>query len=142
VEKAVALFREGVAPVILFSGGVGLNAPAESEVARALAIQLGVPQSACWTENHSPSTQENAAFSAQWLRVRGIAEVVLVSDPYHLLRARQYFFREGILAHPSPARMTGRPLHPLDRLYWTCREALALVVHPWLLWTCAPRRDV
>jgi len=134
VEKAVELYRRGFATRVLFSGGVGKHSPAEAMVARSLAVALGVPESACLVEADSHSTAENARFSARLLRQHGLADAVLVSDPYHLLRARQYFRREGIQVHPSPALSSGRNLRGSERLYWTLREAFALLFHPWLLW--------
>ena len=134
VEKAVELYRRGFAPRLLFSGGVGKHPPAEAVVARALAVTLGVPESACLVEAESHSTAENARFSARALRELGLADAVLVSDPYHLLRARQYFRREGIQVHPSPALSSERNVRDAERLYWTVREAFALLFHPWLLW--------
>ena len=138
VEKAVELYRQGLAPRLLFSGGVGTYPPAEANAARAVALRLGVPESDCLIETDSHSTQENARFSARLLRTLGAREAIVVSDPYHLLRARQYFYREGIEAHPSPALRAERNLQPLDRAYWTLREALALLVRPRLLLARAP----
>src|SRR3954470_7529970 len=60
VEKAVELYLQGYAPKIIFSGGVGHNAPSEAQVARELAVSLGVPESACVLEEQSHSTEENA----------------------------------------------------------------------------------
>jgi uncharacterized SAM-binding protein YcdF (DUF218 family) len=135
VEKAVSLRRQGLADLLLFSGGVGVHPPAEAVVARDLAISLGVPASACLVEMQSHSTAENARYSTQLLRQLGIQTAILVSDPYHLLRAQQYFRREGLTVYPSPALQTPRNLERGERAYWTLREALALVVRPWLLWS-------
>jgi uncharacterized SAM-binding protein YcdF (DUF218 family) len=132
-ERAAELYRQGLAPLVVFSGGVGRFPPAEALAARDLALSLGVPPSACATEEGSHSTAENAAFTARLLRSRGLSEAILVSDPYHLLRARQYFWREGIRVHPSPALLSERNVHFADRCYWTVREAFAILLHP-ALW--------
>src|SRR5205807_2290447 len=92
-EKAAQLYREGVAPLVVFSGGIGVNPPAEAELARQIAISEGIPPGACLVEADSHSTDENARFTAKLLKDRGITEAVLVSDPYHLLRASRYFRR-------------------------------------------------
>jgi uncharacterized SAM-binding protein YcdF (DUF218 family) len=131
-EKAVELYRQGMAPALLFSGGVGDNAPAEGVVARAIALDMGVPASACWLEDQSHSTAENAARSAVVLRERGVKTAIVVSDPYHLLRARQYFYREGVDVSMSPALLSERNVHLGARIRWTLREAAALFVHPGL----------
>ncbi|NTX03090.1 YdcF family protein [Myxococcus sp. CA040A] len=137
-EKAVELYRRGVAPRLVFSGGVGVHPPSEARVMLTLATQLGVPEEACVLEESSHSTEDNARLTAKLLRDLGARRVVVVSDPYHLLRARQYFRLNGFEVSTSPALETERNLHWVDRFYWTVREAVALVLHPRVLWARAP----
>jgi uncharacterized SAM-binding protein YcdF (DUF218 family) len=132
VEKAVALYRGGLAPRLLFSGGTGLHPPSEAQVMRALAVRLGVPAEACLLEEQSHSTEQNARFSAGLLRGLGLQRAVVVSDAYHLLRARQYFRLQGLEVATSPALFKER-LGAVDRFYWTVREAFALLAHPRVL---------
>jgi uncharacterized SAM-binding protein YcdF (DUF218 family) len=133
IEKAVELYHQGLAPRILFSGGVGVNPPSEARVMKALAVRLGVPEEACLLEEQSQSTEQNARFSAEVLRALGAKRVVVVSDPYHLLRARQYFRLQGFEVATSPAMDSERNLSTVDRIYWTVREAAALLLHPLVL---------
>ncbi len=138
VEKAVELYHQGIAPRLLFSGGVGVNPPAEARVMKELAVRLGVPEEACLLEEQSHSTEQNARFSAELLRSLGARTVVVVSDPYHLLRARQYFRLQGFEVATSPAFLTERNMRPIDRAYWTVREAFALLLHPLVLFAREP----
>ncbi len=64
--------------------------------------------------------------------------MVVVSDPYHLLRARQYFRLHGFEVATSPAFLTERNMRALDRFYWTVREAFALLLHPLVLFAREP----
>lgn len=141
VERAVALYHQGLAPRLLFSGGVGLHPPAEAHVMRELAMGLGVPEHACLLEDQSRSTEENARLSARVLGSLGLRRAVVVSDPFHLLRARQYFRLHGLEVATSPALVPGRTLRATDRFYWTLREAAALLLHPRVLLARAPRRE-
>ncbi|MBU8898953.1 YdcF family protein [Corallococcus sp. H22C18031201] len=138
VEKAVALYRQGVAPRFVFSGGVGVNPPSEARVMALLAMRLGVPSEVITLEEESHSTEQNASHSAELLRALGARRVVVVSDPYHLLRARQYFRLAGLEVATSPALLTERNVALTDRVYWTVREAIALLLHPRVLWARAP----
>lgn len=138
VEKAVELYQRGLAPRLIFSGGVGVNPPSEAQVMRALAVQLGVPAAACILEEQSHSTEQNARYSAELLRSMGARRVLVVSDPYHLLRARQYFRLQGFEVATSPALLTERNLHAVDRFYWTVRESVALLLHPRVLFARPP----
>jgi uncharacterized SAM-binding protein YcdF (DUF218 family) len=138
IEKAVELYHQGLAPRLLFSGGVGVHPPSEARVMRELAVRLGVPSEACLLEEQSHSTEQNARFSADVLRSLGARRVVVVSDPYHLLRARQYFRLEGFEVATSPALLSERHMRLIDRFYWTLREAAALLLHPRVLFARSP----
>lgn len=137
VEKAVALYNAGVAARLIFSGGPGDNGPTEAKVMRGLAVRLGVPESACLLEEESHSTDDNARFALKL--VAPDAKLIVVSDPYHLLRARQVFRKYGREVMVAPALMSDRHITALDRCYWTCREAFALLFRPRLLVARAPR---
>ncbi|HZI09449.1 MAG TPA: YdcF family protein [Myxococcus sp.] len=137
-EKAVELYRQGVAPRLVFSGGVGTHPPSEARVMLRLATELGVPAEACVLEEESHSTSDNARLTAGLLRGLGARRVVVVSDPYHLLRARQYFRLHGFEVATSPALETERNLNAVDRVYWTVREAFTLLLNPRLLLARAP----
>ena len=132
-EHAVALYHRGVAPRLVFTGGVGVNSPSEARVMLQLATRMGVPAEACVLEEASHSTDDNARLTAVLLRELGARRVVVVSDPYHLLRARNYFRLYGFEVATSPALETERNLDTMDRIYWTVREAVALLVHPRVL---------
>jgi uncharacterized SAM-binding protein YcdF (DUF218 family) len=127
-EKGAELYRRGLAPLVIFSGG-GL--PSEASVARDIAVKLGVPPEACLLEENSHSTFENAQLTAPLLQQRKIDEVVLVTDGYHLLRSTLQFSNAGIR---TQAVASERALASSDYAYWTVREAIALLRRPAMLW--------
>lgn len=126
-ETGAALFLAGRAPLIIFSGG---GAPSEASIARDIAVAAGVPPEACLVEEQSRSTYENAIFTVPMLKERGIDDVLLVTDDFHLLRGAAHFARLGINAFPVAS---GRVLDTRRRLIATAREALVLMRRPWLL---------
>lgn len=84
------LYLDGRAPRVVFSGGVTRAARvSEAAAAAAVARALGVPEPAITLEDRSQTTEENARFSAQLLGPE--AHVLLVTDDYHLRRARWIF---------------------------------------------------
>jgi uncharacterized SAM-binding protein YcdF (DUF218 family) len=119
---AVELYKRGLAPKIIFTGGVGHNPPAESHVAAALAVRRGVPQSATLTEETSTTTWQNVGNAVALCRKHGIRDVIVVSDPYHLWRARRNFAAHGITAYPSPTRNRETWL----RVLMTARETFSV----------------
>jgi uncharacterized SAM-binding protein YcdF (DUF218 family) len=95
VECGVRLYREGVAPVLVLSGG-GNGPEPEAELMRGMALAHGVPQAALLIEANSRDTVGNARETALLLRAHGLRTVVLVSDRAHLLRAAPLFRLAGV----------------------------------------------
>lgn len=87
---AVRLWKEGFAPRIVFTGGVGEGNISEAAAAAGLARTQGVPAQAIVTEDRSTSTEENARFAKELI---GDARVLVVTDSFHVYRARRVFAR-------------------------------------------------
>jgi uncharacterized SAM-binding protein YcdF (DUF218 family) len=136
VECGAALLARGVAPLLVLSGG-GRSGRPEAEAMAALAAALGVPPERLLLEPGSRDTIGNAFNSAALLRARGLASVVLVSDAYHLTRARILFRRAGLIVaatdHPPPRSW-------LRELPFYLRELAALAVNLFRL-AVAPHPD-
>lgn len=138
VRRAVELYREGRAPLLVTTGGVGDHPPAEAEVAARVAIALGVPAEAILREDRSTTTEENARFSAEVVPA-SVRRVLVVSDTYHILRCERLFGR-----HYAEARGTGSVPSPSVRVRYALREVGALAVETVRGWINAPppaRRD-
>ncbi|MEQ1568486.1 MAG: YdcF family protein [Myxococcota bacterium] len=88
---AVDLWRAGVAPRLVFTGGVGTYPPAEADAAATYAEALGVPPEVIAREARSTSTEENARYAAELVGPE--ADVVVVTDAYHVFRAERVFGR-------------------------------------------------
>lgn len=93
VRHGVELYRRGVAPAILMSGGpIGLTTWAE--LMKRQAVDMGVPEEAIWVQDRSTSTTEDARFSAALLRSKGARSVCLATSNFHSRRSRLLFRRE------------------------------------------------
>ncbi len=90
-RHAIALYRQGVAPKLVLTGGVGTYPPSEAEAAAVIARRAGVPESALVLEDRSTSTEENARFAAEL--IGNGARIVVVSDAYHIFRSERVFRR-------------------------------------------------
>ena len=135
VRVGVDLFRAGLAAVICVVGGhcpEGLDhTPAEAEGMARLVRELGVPEAAIRVDRLSNSTVTNAARAAVILLPEGRRRVWLVTQPFHLRRARFHFRRAGfepLMWHIDTSVQYRRPDLALR---WIGREyaawALALV---------------
>lgn len=86
---AAGLYRQGLAPLILFSGGLGRFTGGWEQTEAGLfaqtAMNQGVPADAILIEDRSTNTGENIRFSRELLRERGFPEcpaVIAVQKPY------------------------------------------------------------
>ncbi len=120
-RHAYELWKSGLAPTILCTGGVGAYPPAESLVQEELLLGWGVPAEVIIKEEKSTSTWENAKFGAPLLPAG--ASVIAVSDPYHLWRCQRDCAAFGLTAHPSPATAAWSQLEPRRRVFFCVREA-------------------
>jgi uncharacterized SAM-binding protein YcdF (DUF218 family) len=99
-ERGAELYLQGLAPLLVFSGGRGkitsrFFAEPEAELFARIACERGVPAAAILTETRSTNTGENVAFSRALLGERGFApeRVLLVQKPYMERRAYATFER-------------------------------------------------
>ena len=119
------LWHRGIAPLIICTGGQSEYYPrTEADACRQILLERGLPLDAVLMEERSRSTEENAIFSRRILEERQLSQLVLVSDSYHMLRARWLFGMQGVetFASPVPASRIRDPrVYP----YALAREFIA-----------------
>jgi uncharacterized SAM-binding protein YcdF (DUF218 family) len=110
-RHAARLFKDGLVPRLLLSGG-GQGTPgerSEASVMAEVARALGVPEDVLLLESSSRNTFENARYSKEVLRKKGLLEglftVLLVSCPWHMRRVCLVTRRE----FPPPLRLLSCP---------------------------------
>jgi len=106
VLYAARLYKQGYAPHILLSGGTiawmgnHTTTPAD-EMAEILEL-MDVPSDALWLQNASQNTYEDAAFSANILKEKGIRQIILVTSAAHMPRSVELFKAQGFAVIPAP----------------------------------------
>jgi uncharacterized SAM-binding protein YcdF (DUF218 family) len=127
-QHAVALYKAGLAPVIICSGGQGEpGLMSEAQAACDLAAGSGVPRSDLLLEDQAHSTEENARNTAVIMAAHGWHSAIIVSDGFHLYRSDLLFRRAGLIPYPSPAQLTAGPMNTLERYGRETRELAALI---------------
>ncbi len=91
VGHAAALHADGVARVIVATGGPAGAPLTEARVMREALVAAGVPAAAVIEEDRSGDTLENALFTIEILRARRLGPAIVVTDRYHLPRALMLF---------------------------------------------------
>ncbi|MBO9681721.1 MAG: YdcF family protein [Flavisolibacter sp.] len=88
-ERAVDIYLQGWAPLLIFSGGLGrltkdLWTETEAGLFAKIALQKGVPEKDILIENRSTNTGENVLFTRQLLQEKGLdpQSFILVQKPY------------------------------------------------------------
>jgi uncharacterized SAM-binding protein YcdF (DUF218 family) len=103
LDHVLTLWKEGVAPLVVTTGG---NQPGDRFTeARASAdylIAAGIPESSISMEDIGSSTRQSLQGVADILKSRGLTSVEIVTDPYHALRSRLIAQDLGLTAHVSP----------------------------------------
>jgi vancomycin permeability regulator SanA len=110
VYTSVQLYKEGLAPVIIMSGGIEPNGNNEAAVMKQLAVSEGVPASAILTDANGFDTQASVNDTTAMFRADGYGTVLAVSHFYHLPRIKLTYARAGYDVLTVPSRDT--PIGP------------------------------
>lgn len=103
LEHAVQLWRRGLAPRMVLTGGTGDgDTTSEAAVSRRFVVEQGVPDSAILLEAQGRTTRESLRAVAGMMTAQQSDTVILVSDPFHMLRLAILAHRFGLVALLSP----------------------------------------
>ncbi|MFT0213435.1 YdcF family protein [Pseudomonas sp. F1_0610] len=93
---------------VLTTGGLhfGTKPPSEAKL-MADMLKADFNIDAKWLEEKSTTTWENATMSADILRSQGIQRIVLVTQAWHMQRARWSFEAQGFEVIPAPTSFYG-----------------------------------
>ncbi|MDT3700440.1 MAG: YdcF family protein [Thermincola sp.] len=98
----IRLFQKGLGKYLLFSGGNLREKPSEAQELAQMAMANGFPRESILIEDSSESTWEKALFIKKVMLDKNLDSVVLVTSPYHALRAKTLFEEKGIKVISAP----------------------------------------
>lgn len=111
--RCAELYREGYAPKVLFSGGLGRNTlgrwfRSEAERFADIAMAHGVPAQAILLENRSTNSAENILFTHDILKAEGLdkEKLICVHKPFmerRLMAAMGVYWPEVNAVYTSPS---------------------------------------
>jgi uncharacterized SAM-binding protein YcdF (DUF218 family) len=133
LEHGLQLYRRGLAPRILTTGGAGGDPLfTEGDVGRAWLIRQGVPSESIIVEPEGESTAYSLTAVGEILRRMNLRSCIVVSDGYHIYRAKRMLESGGFTVYGSPRREAPQGA---TRLWWLCaRQAVGS-----LLWDVGVR---
>jgi len=125
LDHAYTLFKSGLAPLIITTGGAAEDPRfSEGGVGRDYLVSRGVPDGDIVAETQSSDTNQSAVRVANILRANGFHTCLAVSDGYHMFRVKQMLEREGVVVYASP-RPNSHLLSPWQRARVKLREVFS-----------------
>lgn len=125
LDHAIALFHRKLAPLMIVTGGTGTgDTTSEAAVSQRYAMRRGVPSSAILLENEGRTTSESMEGVAALLGSRSRRDILLVSDPFHMLRLTILARRHGLEPYASPTPTSPIAASPTERWKYALSESI------------------
>ena len=130
LDHALELYRRGLAPRILTTGGAGGDPIfTEGGVGRDYLMSHDVPSESIVVESEAESTVESTAMAGEIMRRMGLHSVIVVSDGYHIYRVKKMLQFRGLNVYGSP-RKEQVPEEPFRERWNYVKQAIG-----YLLWS-------
>ncbi len=125
LDEAVNVYHSGAAPLILVSGGLGKEGYDEAAVMGTYLVAQGIPQDHILLDGHGDTTYESARNLCRIMKERHLQSAIVVSQYFHIPRARLAVRRFGI----APVRSAHAHCFEWRDLYSAPRECVAIVFY-------------
>jgi uncharacterized SAM-binding protein YcdF (DUF218 family) len=130
LDTTYRVWRDGVAPVIIVTGGkMPGDRFTESEASRDYLVDLGVPEEAILLENEGSTSQTSLQRVGTIARAHDIHTVVIVSDGFHLFRSKLIADRNGMDAYGEPAEDSPILRWTTTEFEYVVREAAGVIAY-------------
>jgi uncharacterized SAM-binding protein YcdF (DUF218 family) len=130
LDHAADLYEDGVAPVVVVTGGKA-EADRYTEATAGVRYLEGqdLPPEALVTVGRGEDTYESLQEVEAMTEQEGWGSVVLVSDRFHMFRALSMAEDVGLEAYGSPTTTSPIRDTPAAQLYYTLREVAAYTTY-------------
>ncbi|WP_236829523.1 YdcF family protein [Blastococcus sp. KM273128] len=130
LEHALRLHEQGVAPVIVTVGGKAAGDQfTEAEAGRDYLARAGVPAEALLAVPEGVDTLESMRVVGTAFAERGWETAVLVTDPWHAMRAERMAEDAGMEAESSPTRQGPAVQTRATQVRYILRETAAYLLY-------------
>lgn len=124
LDHAIALWRRNLAPRLIVTGGTGTgDTTSEAAVSQRYCVQRGVPKEAILLEPDGRTTSQSMAGIATLMHGLHRRDVLLVSDPFHMLRLTILARRHGLDPYASPTPTSPIAASPVERWKYALSES-------------------
>ncbi len=127
LDHAIELWNDGRSHLIIVTGGKQqADRFTEAGSAAKYLEEYGIPTAAIALENAGSTTRESLIGVSEILDAKGMTSLLIVTDPYHSLRARLIAQDLDLQAYVSPTRTS--PVQGSENLRRHLREAGGVVI--------------
>ena len=128
LDHANDLFRRGLAPVVITTGGAAADPKfSEGGVGHDYLMRKGIPESALIAETQASNTAESAERIATIMQTNHMKTCIAVSDAYHMFRIRKLLEHRGIRVMLAP-RPDSKPKSVWQRMLAVMRESASFLL--------------
>ena len=130
LEHAIALYEDGVAPMIVTVGGKATGDEfTEAEAGRDYLANAGIPADSLLAVPEGVDTLESMRAVSTTFDEHGWTSAVLVTDPWHAMRAERMAEDAGIEAQSSPTRQGPAVETRATQFRYILRETAAYLLY-------------
>jgi len=125
LDHAFELYKRGVAPVVIATGGAGDDLHfTEGGVGHDYLMRRGIAEPNLIAETQGSDTAQSAERVGVIMRANHMHSCIAVSDEYHVFRIRKLLERQGVKVYVAP-RPDSRPRSVWQRGVAVLREAVS-----------------
>jgi uncharacterized SAM-binding protein YcdF (DUF218 family) len=130
LDHALDLYHRGIVKRIILTGGVGAgDRLSEAAAGKQYLLDRQLSAEVLLLDERSTTTWENLQNAADLARANGIDTVLLVSDPFHMLRSLKMARDLGLSAYGSPTRSSPISGNRTEEARFVLREIWAYLVY-------------
>jgi uncharacterized SAM-binding protein YcdF (DUF218 family) len=96
LDQTIALYRQGLFPNVIVSGGVGREGFDEAEVMKRYLVEQGVPEGCIHVDSGGATTHLTAKNASRLMRENGWQSALVVTQYFHVPRMGLAMRRSGV----------------------------------------------
>ena len=125
LDHAASLWNRGLAPRLIVTGGRGVgDTTSEAAVGMRYLVQRGVPADSIWMDTEGLTTSQSMVAVRRLLGTEVHPSLLIVSDPFHMLRLAILTRRLHMIPLLSPTRTSPSSTRPVQQFKYVMAESI------------------
>ena len=125
LDHAASLWGRGLAPRVIVTGGRGVgDTTSEAAVGMRYLVQRGIPAESISMDTAGLTTSQSMVAAQRLLSSRSYPSVLIVSDPFHMLRLAILARRLHMIPLLSPTRTSPISTRPGQQFRYVMAESI------------------